>query len=210
MARVVQMLLVHDLVEIDAGDTFVYDPAGQTDKAARERAAATRLFGTLPADQGAGLAALWEEFEARQTPDARFAASLDRLLPVLHNLWCEGKSWQEHGIRLSQVIEVNHHMADGAPALWTHVRPLIEDAAERGLLARGVTRQRRAGCVRGRPGQSRSVRRSRPTVAPRAPRKRPSTHPSSPWCCSGTTSTRSPEITYPLRRWGGVVPTMWK
>jgi putative hydrolase of HD superfamily len=136
VARVVGMLLIHDLVEIDAGDTFVYDPAAQADKAAREHAAATRLFGTLPADQGSGLAALWEEFEARQTPEARFAASLDRLLPVLHNLWCDGKSWQEHGIRLSQVIEVNHHMADGAPALWALMRPLIEDAADRGLLAR--------------------------------------------------------------------------
>ena len=136
VARVVQMLLLHDLVEIDAGDTFIYDPAGQADKSARERAAAARLFGTLPADQGDELAALWEEFEARQTPEARFAASLDRLLPMLHNLWCDGKSWQEHDIRLSQVIEVNQDMAEGAPALWAHIRPLIEDAADRGLLAR--------------------------------------------------------------------------
>lgn len=139
VARVVRMLLIHDLVEIDAGDTFVYDPAARVDKAAREQAAATRLFGTLPVDQGAELEALWQEFEARQTPDARFAASLDRLLPMLHNLWSEGRSWQEHGIRLSQVIEVNRHMAEGAPQLWAHIRPLIEDAADRGLLTRDGT-----------------------------------------------------------------------
>ncbi|HNX48906.1 MAG TPA: HD domain-containing protein [Thermoanaerobaculaceae bacterium] len=136
VARVVRMLLIHDLVEIDAGDTFVYDPAAHVDKAAREQAAATRLFGTLPADQGAELEELWQEFEARQTPDARFAASLDRLLPMLHNLWSEGASWREHGIRLSQVIEVNRHMAEGAPQLWAYIRPLLEDAANRGLLAR--------------------------------------------------------------------------
>ena len=137
VARVVQMLLLHDLVEIDAGDTFVYDPAGQADKAARERAAATRLFGTCcQPTRGPGLRRCGRSSRPGETPDARFAASLDRLLPMLHNLWCDGKSWQEHDIRLSQVIEVNQHMADGAPALWAHIRPLIEDAADRGLLAR--------------------------------------------------------------------------
>ena len=85
VARVVTMLLLHDLVEVDAGDTFIYDEDGLASKAEREAAAADRLFGLLPDDQGTGLRALWEEFEARQTPDARFAAALDRLQPVLLN-----------------------------------------------------------------------------------------------------------------------------
>lgn len=135
VGRVVMMLLVHDLVEIDAGDTFVYDRAGQADKAERERAAAGRVFGLLPEDQAGELRAIWEEFEARRTPDARFAAARDRLLPMLHNLWCRGKSWQEHGIRLGQVLEVNRHMAEGAPALWAYARAAVEQAARDGLLA---------------------------------------------------------------------------
>lgn len=136
VARVVEMLLVHDLVEIDAGDTFVYDPLAGDDKAERERAAAERLFGVLPATQAAHLRGIWEEFEARETPDARFAAALDRLLPILHNLWSEGRSWQEHGVAISQVIEVNRHMAAGAPALWDYARELVERAAQEGLLGK--------------------------------------------------------------------------
>ncbi|HPW55207.1 MAG: HD domain-containing protein [Thermoanaerobaculaceae bacterium] len=135
VGRVVTMLLVHDLVEIDAGDTFVYDRAAQNDKRERERAAADRVFGLLPDDLGSGLRALWEEFEARLSPEARFAAALDRLLPLHHNLWCHGKSWQEHGIRLGQVLEVNRHMAEGAPALWAHAEAAVEQAARDGLLA---------------------------------------------------------------------------
>ncbi len=135
VGRVVAMLLVHDLVEIDAGDTFVYYRVGAADKAERERAAARRIFGLLPPDQGGELQALWEEFEARRTPDARFAAALDRLLPMLHNLWCRGKSWQEHGVRLGQVLDVNRHMVEGAPALWAHAKAAVEQAAQEGLLA---------------------------------------------------------------------------
>lgn len=136
VARVVEMLLVHDLVEIDAGDTFVYDPAAGQDKAERERIAAERIFDLLPAALASRLKALWQEFEQRETPDARFAASLDRLLPMLHNLWSQGKSWQEHAVALSQVIAVNRHMAEGAPALWEYARAQVEQAAREGLLGK--------------------------------------------------------------------------
>lgn len=132
--RVVQMLLIHDIVEIDAGDTFVYDAKAHEDKEEREREAAERLFGLLPEDQGEHLHRLWEEFEARETPEARYAGALDRLQPVLHNLMTEGGSWQQHGVRRSQVVERNAPMEDGAPALWSHVLELLDEAVAKGHL----------------------------------------------------------------------------
>ena len=102
--RVLQMLLVHDLVEIDAGDTFVYDEAAAIDKESRERAAADRIFGLLPPDQAGEMRSLWEEFEARQTPEARFAASLDRLQPILHNYHTQGRAWRDHGVTADRVL----------------------------------------------------------------------------------------------------------
>ena len=133
--RVIKMLLIHDLVEIDAGDTFAYDSAAHADKAAREQAAADRLFGLLPADQAAEFRALWDEFEARQSPEAKFAGALDRLQPLLHNLYTHGKSWQEHGVRKSQVVSLNRRMAEGAPDLWTYAEKWLEQAAAEGNLA---------------------------------------------------------------------------
>ena len=135
LGRVVRLLLIHDLVEIDAGDTFVYDTAGRRDQADRERRAADRIFGLLPADQGAHLRGLWEEYEARETPEARFAAALDRFQPLLHNVRTHGAAWQAHGIRRDQVIEQNRHMAEGAPALWRVAERLIDDAVAHGYLA---------------------------------------------------------------------------
>ncbi len=134
-ARVVRMVLVHDLVEIDAGDTFAYDAEGERDKADREQAAAGRIFALLPDDQGAELRALWEEFEARETPEARFAAALDRLQPLMHNYFTEGAAWKEHGVTADQVVERNRHVAEGAPRLWAFARFLIDDAVEKGYLA---------------------------------------------------------------------------
>jgi len=126
--RVVKMVLVHDIVEIDAGDTYCYDANAELDKAEREQRAADRIFGILPADQAREFRALWEEFEARQTPDARFGAALDRLMPILHNYHTGGRSWREHGIHRSQVIARNRHSAEGSEALWDMARALIEDA----------------------------------------------------------------------------------
>ncbi len=133
--RVVKMLLVHDLVEIDAGDTFVYDRAGAEDRVAREQKAADRIFSLLPPDQADELRGLWEEFESRRTPESRFAAALDRLQPILHNYYTQGKAWQQHGVTSDQVIAQNQHMAEGAPRLWEHARSLIRDAIQNGYLA---------------------------------------------------------------------------
>lgn len=135
LLRVVKMLLVHDLVEIDAGDTFVYDVAAQAGKLERERRAAERLFGLLPADQGTELRALWDEFEARTTPEARYAAALDRLQPLLHNLETEGHTWRQHGVHRDQVVERNRHLLDeGAPELWRRVLARLDEAVELGHL----------------------------------------------------------------------------
>lgn len=135
LAKVVKMVLVHDLVEIDAGDTFVYDDVGYLDKPKREQAAADRLFGMLPEDQAAEVRDLWDEFEARQTPEARFAAGLDRLQPLLHNYHTQGRTWREHGVTSDLVLARNRHMAEGAPRLWEYAEAMIRDAVAKGYLA---------------------------------------------------------------------------
>lgn len=132
--RVLKMLLVHDIVEIDSGDTYIYDAAGNDTKAVREQEAAQRIFGLLPDDQKLELTQLWQEFEARETPEAKFAAALDRLMPLLHNYHTEGRSWREHGITKQQVLNLNRHIADGSQSLWEYAEALIDDAAAKGYL----------------------------------------------------------------------------
>jgi putative hydrolase of HD superfamily len=134
LARAIRMMLIHDLVEIDAGDTYCYDAAGRRDQAEREHAAAGRIFGLLPEDQAAGLRGLWDEFEARKTPEARFAHALDRFQAFMHNYATEGEVWRRHGIRRGQVLERMRPVADGAPLLWEYVRTLIDDAVAKGYL----------------------------------------------------------------------------
>lgn len=134
VGRVVRMLLVHDVVEIDAGDTYVYDAVAALDKAEREERAAERLFGLLPADQAGEVRALWDEFERRATPEARFAHAVDRLQPILHNFATEGVAWRRHGVTADRVEAVNRHMAEGSESLWRHARRLIDEAVERGFL----------------------------------------------------------------------------
>lgn len=132
--RVIKMLLIHDLVEIDAGDTFAYDEQAQKDKAERERLAAERLFNMLPQDQSAELLGLWREFEDMQTPEAQFAAALDRLQPLLHNYYTEGESWKEHGVTRAQVLRRNKHVRTASETLGTLTEALIEQAVEKGYL----------------------------------------------------------------------------
>ena len=132
--QVIRLVLIHDIVEIDAGDTFVYDMKGQEDKAEREEEAAKRIFGLLPDDQRDELYALWREFEERSTPEARFAAALDRLHPMLHNYRTEGASWREHSITSKQVIARNRHIAEGSEELWRFAEALIQSAVEKGYL----------------------------------------------------------------------------
>jgi putative hydrolase of HD superfamily len=128
--RVVRMLLVHDLVEIDAGDTFAFDTVGLADREAREQAAAERLFGLLP--DGAALRALWDDFEAGASPDARFANALDRLAPLLLNLHTEGGTWREHGVGRAAVLRRMAPIEHGLPALWPAVRTAIDGAVAAG------------------------------------------------------------------------------
>jgi putative hydrolase of HD superfamily len=116
--RVLKMLLIHDLVEIDAGDTFLYDPAAASGQAAREAAAAERLYALLPADQAAALKALWIEFESGDGPDARFARALDQLQPVLLNYHTEGGSWRAHAVSGADVLAKKRVIEHGSPTLW--------------------------------------------------------------------------------------------
>ncbi len=132
--RVVKMVLAHDLVEIDAGDTYCYDEKGALDKEEREQKAAERIYGILPDDQTAEFRALWEEFEARSTPEAKFAAALDRVQPLMHNYYTQGKSWQEHSISSDKVYERNGYIKDGSTALWDYADELLRSAIEKGYL----------------------------------------------------------------------------
>lgn len=134
MLKVLKMCIVHDLVEIDAGDTFCYDAVGNLDKQEREQKAAERIFGILPEDQGRELKELWEEFDAMETPEAKFAAAMDRLQPVLMNFTNKGGTWKEHDISKEQVVKRNRRIEDAAPELWDFVSVLIDDAVEKGLL----------------------------------------------------------------------------
>ena len=136
--RVVRMALMHDLVEIDAGDTFAYDVKGNEGKLDRERAAADRIFNLLPNDQAVDLRDLWEEFEAQESPESKYAAALDRLQPILMNFESEGAAWKKHGITADRVIERNRHIETGAPALWVYAEVLIREAVKRGYLDRGA------------------------------------------------------------------------
>lgn len=134
LLRVLTLVLVHDLVEIDAGDTFAYDDAGYATKAQREQTAADRLFGILPALDGAGLRAAWEEFEHGDTPEGRFARALDRLQPVLLNHARGGGPWREHGISEERVVARNAPIADGSRELWAEARRRIGELAADGRL----------------------------------------------------------------------------
>jgi putative hydrolase of HD superfamily len=125
VCKVIRMMLIHDLVEIDAGDTFIYDAAGNAAKAEREQAAAERVFGLLPDDQRDAVRQLWEEFELQRTPEAKFANAIDRLMPVLHNYFTGGRSWREHNITQEQALAKNRKIADGARELWEVARSLI-------------------------------------------------------------------------------------
>lgn len=139
--RVIRMLLVHDIVEIDAGDTFAYDAAGYEDKEARERAAAERLFGMLPADQANEWMRLWLEFEAGSTPEAQYANAMDRLLPLLHNYYTGGVSWQHNGIVRSQVERRIAPVKTASPKLWEFAMLLLDRAVEKGILREDAERE---------------------------------------------------------------------
>jgi len=137
VATVVRMVVIHDLVEVDAGDTYVYDDAGRASKDERERAAADRLYGLLPPDQGAELRALWDEFEHGTSPEARFARSVDRFAGFLLNHASGGLAWRENDVTADRVLGVNEAIDAGSPALWAEVQRRLAEALDRGWIEPG-------------------------------------------------------------------------
>lgn len=120
--KTISMILIHDVVEIDAGDTYAYDDQAKSTQEAREKAAADRLFGMLPEDQAEKFRALWDEFEARKTKEARFARVMDNIQPLILNAATDGKSWVEHAVHLSQILKRNEKTAEGSAVLWDYAR----------------------------------------------------------------------------------------
>ena len=126
LLKVIPMVLIHDLVEIDAGDTYAYDQAGLATQRERETKAADRIFGLLPSDQAEVFRALWEEFEAYETADAKFAHALDNCQPLFLNDASGGKSWREHGVHKSQIYKRNEHTAEGSVEIWEYMKTLVD------------------------------------------------------------------------------------
>ena len=129
--KTVTMVLIHDIVEIDAGDTYAYDEAGKVDQKEREEKAAARLYGMLPDKQAKKLYDIWREFEERKTPEAKFARALDNLQPMMLNHATGGKAWEEHGVFLSQILKRNEPTPEGSEILWEYakehfLRPNVE------------------------------------------------------------------------------------
>ena len=125
--KVIIMVLIHDLVEIDAGDTYAYDTAGAKTKRARELAAADRIFGMLPEDQGGYFRELWDEFEAYESADSKFAHLLDNFQPLLLNHESNGKSWSEHQVKKSQIYKRNERIAETSPEVWERMEQIVEE-----------------------------------------------------------------------------------
>ncbi len=134
LLRVLKMILIHDLVEIDAGDVFMYDEPALVGKREREEKAADRIFNLLPADQASEMRALWEEFEAEESAEARFAAALDSLQPLLGNYFTQGGAWREYGVDAARVYARNSRIGHGSTALWAQARTLLDDALAKGYL----------------------------------------------------------------------------
>ena len=132
LSKVIPMVLIHDLVEIDAGDTYAYDDDGAKTKRAREKKGADRIFGLLPEDQGKWLYDLWEEFEAYETPEAKYAHMLDNSQPLFLNDATDGISWVEHGVKKSQIYKRNSRTGEGAPKIWEYMQELIDKHVEKG------------------------------------------------------------------------------
>lgn len=134
VAKTVLMVLTHDLVEIDAGDTYAYDVQGNRSKRSRELKAADRIYGLLPEEQGAYLRELWDEFEAMETPESKFANTLDKIQPVLLADRAGGRSWTEHEVRESQILGRNARTHEGSEFLWNYIREIIQKNVEDGFI----------------------------------------------------------------------------
>ena len=143
--KVIKMLLIHDVVEIDAGDIFLYDTVLNHDNTEAERKAAERIFGLLPAEQATELTAIWEEFEAGETPEARFARSMDRLEPLLQNVSNKGGTWREYNVGYDQVVQKKSIIKQGSQVLWAFAKTLIDESAEKGFLEKRIKEEGQTG-----------------------------------------------------------------
>ena len=132
--KVLKMVLIHDIVEIDAGDIFIYDTAKNHSNTEEERKAAQRIFGILPKKQADEMLFIWEEFESGQTPEAKFARTMDRLEPLLQNISNKGGTWKEFGVDYSKVYEKKKVMKEGSTAIWNYAENLINESVEKGIL----------------------------------------------------------------------------
>ena len=132
LLKTILMVLIHDLVEIDAGDTYAYDDVGAQTKREREEKGAERIFGMLPEDQGEYFWELWEEFEAYESADAKFAHLLDNFQPLLLNDASNGKSWEEHGVKKSQIYKRNAKIEETSAPVWEYMKALVQKHIELG------------------------------------------------------------------------------
>ncbi|MDD3489169.1 MAG: HD domain-containing protein [Paludibacter sp.] len=132
--KVLKMVLIHDIVEIDAGDTFIYDTQKNHSNTENELKAAKRIFGLLPAEQAEELIAIWQEFEAGETPEARFAKAMDRIEPLLQNTSNNGGTWREFDVDYSKVFEKKKVIAQGSATLWKFAENLLNESVEKGIL----------------------------------------------------------------------------
>lgn len=130
VGKVIKMVLIHDIVEIDAGDTLVYNIDKKV-KIEQEKAASERIFGILPEEQKIYFISLWEEFEEQKTPEAKFAAALDRLEPVMQNYYTKCSAWKKHNISYEQIVDVNKHIENGSSQLWDFASSLIDECLEK-------------------------------------------------------------------------------
>ncbi|MGN7809935.1 HD domain-containing protein [Flavobacterium sp. 22076] len=132
--KVVKMVLIHDIVEIDAGDVFIYDTVKNHSNTDEERLAANRIFGLLPKNQAEEFISIWEEFEAGETNEAKFARSMDRLEPLLQNTSNNGGTWKEFGVRYDKVYEKKSIIKEGSKSIWNYAEGLINESVEKGIL----------------------------------------------------------------------------
>jgi len=134
MLKVLKMILLHDIVEIDAGDTFVYANVDWEEKAEEEKRAAQRIFGLLPNDQADEYRDIWNEFERRETSEAKFAHAMDRFMPILHNYKTNGLQWKRLGVSKEQVLTRNRKIEDGSSIMWSYIESMVDDAVKKDYL----------------------------------------------------------------------------
>jgi putative hydrolases of HD superfamily len=132
--KVLKMVLIHDIVEIDAGDTFIYDTAKNHSNTDEERIAANRIFGMLPKEQADEFISVWEEFESGQTNEAKFARSMDRFQPLLQNVSNNGGTWREFGVDYTKVYGKKKVIKEGSGSIWNYAETLINESVEKGIL----------------------------------------------------------------------------